>query len=173
MMKRLTSALLLMLAAAPAHAQSTRTTNDFRWLAGKWEGHLGSDATARAEIAFSAPNARSIVGTMRLVKNDTVLVVELISLVDTPAGVEMRFRHFSPQLEAYEPTYKQAMRLTSFDATQDVFENTVPYDKALMSTQPRTTKFIKQGADGFVGRSNIIGSDGKPAVIETIYKRLK
>jgi hypothetical protein len=85
----------------------------------------------------------------------------------------MRFRHFSPQLDAYEPTYRQAMRLTSFDATQDVFENTVPYDKALMSTQPRTTKFIKKGADEFAGRSDIIGADGKPAVIETIYKRVR
>ncbi len=176
MMRRMAEAvmaLLLIVAAAPVHTQSTRTTKDFRWLAGRWEGHLGSDATARAEVTFSEPNARSIVGTMRLVKNDTVLVVELITLVDTPAGVEMRFRHFSPALEAYEPTYKQAMRLTSFDAVQDVFENTAPYDKALMSTQPRTTKFIKQGADGFAGRSNIIGSDGKPAVIETIYKRVR
>lgn len=175
-MKRMTSvlmALLLMVAAAPTHAQSARTTKDFRWLAGKWEGHLSVDANARAEVTFSAPNGRSIVGMMRLVKNDTVLVVELISLVDTPSGVEMRFRHFSPELEAYEPTYKQAMRLTSFDAMQDVFENTVPYDKTLMSTQPRTTKFIKQGADGFAGRSDIIGSDGKPAVIETVYKRVR
>ena len=175
MMMRITTlmALLLVAGAAPVHAQAARTTKDFRWLAGKWEGHLGSDAAARAEITFSEPSARSIVGTMRLVKNDTVLVVELISLVDTPAGVEMRFRHFSPELEAYESTYKQAMRLKSFDATQDVFENVVPYDKALMSTQPRITAFIKQGADGFAGRSNIIGSDGKPAVIETIYKRVR
>ncbi len=172
-MKLAMVALLLAPAALSVSAQGVRTTQDFRWLEGRWEGHLGSDVAARADIMFSKPTARSIVGTMRLVKSDTVLVVELISLVDTPAGVEMRFRHFSLELEAYEPNYKQAMRLTSFDATEDVFENTIPYDKAMMSTQPRTTKFIRQGADGFVGRSNIIDSDGRPAVIETIYKRVR
>jgi hypothetical protein len=55
---------------------------------------------------------------------------------------------------------------------RDVFENTVPYDEALMSTHPRTT-IIRQGADGFIGRSNIIGSDGAPAVIEVTYARAR
>jgi hypothetical protein len=40
-----------------------------------------------------------------------------------------------------------------------------------MSTQPRVTRFIRRGADRFVGRSNIIGSDGKPAVVEAVYQR--
>lgn len=110
---------------------------------------------------------------MRLVQNDTVLVVELISLVDTPAGVEMRFRHFSPQLDAYEVQFKQVMRLAPHDAERDVFENMIPYDKELMSTQPRNTTLIRQGADRFIGRSNIIGSDGAPAVVEVTYERAR
>jgi hypothetical protein len=36
---------------------------------------------------------------MRLIDRDTVLVVELISLVDTPNGVELRFRHFLARAE--------------------------------------------------------------------------
>jgi len=168
---------LSFISAAPVRAQRTpvsaTTTADFGWLMGRWEGRLTGSPGALVEVTYSKPNARSIVGVMRLVQNDTVLVVELISLVDTPAGVEMRVRHFSPQLEGYETQFKQAMRLTSHVAERDIFENTVPYDKALMSTQPRTTTIIRQGADGFIGRSNIIGSDGAPAVIEVTYARVR
>lgn len=63
------------------------------------------------------------------------------------------------------------MRLSSHSASTDVFENTVPYDKAVMSTQPRITQFIRRGADEFVGRSDIIDDSGKPAVIEATYRR--
>jgi hypothetical protein len=52
-----------------------------------------------------------------------------------------------------------------------VFENTTPYDKALMSTQPRITQFIRHGPDEFTGRSNIIDDNGKPAVVEATYRR--
>jgi hypothetical protein len=168
---------LSLLSAAPVRAQRATanaiTTADFSWLVGRWEGRLTGSPGALVEVMYSKPNARSIVGVMRLVKNDTVLVVELISLVDTPAGVEMRFRHFSAQLDAYEAQFKQAMRLTSHETERDVFANTVPYDKALMSTQPRTTVIMRQGADGFIGRSNIIGSDGAPAVVEVTYTRAR
>ena len=106
-------------------------------------------------------------------QRDTVLVVELITMVDAPNGLQLRFRHFSAELEAYETQYKQAMRHTAHLNDRDVFENTVPYDKTLMSTQPRTTAYIRTGPDSFVGRSDIIGSDGMPAVIEVTYARVR
>jgi hypothetical protein len=102
-----------------------------------------------------------------------VLVVELISLVDTPAGVEMRFRHFSPSLESYEPTFRQNMRLTTYAADRAVFENAVAFDRSLMSTQPRTAIWTRLDADSFVGHSDIIGDDGKPAVVEVTYHRVR
>ena len=122
----LTVLLPLISTAAPMCAQSVpmRTTADSRWLTGRWEGHLTGSPRALVEVTYSVPNARSIVGVMRLVQNDTVLVVELISLVDTPAGVEMRFRHFSPQLDAYEVQFKQVMRLAPHDAERDVSSRT-------------------------------------------------
>jgi hypothetical protein len=177
MMKQITQALIALLplvaATVPARAQNAATTADFRWLAGRWEGRMAANPGAIADVTFSAPSARSIVGSIRLVQNDTVLVVELISLVDTPAGVEMRFRHFSSQLVAYEARFEQAMRLRSHDGERDMFENTVPYDKELMSTQPRTTTFVRQGPDKFIGRSNIMDSAGKPAVMEVTYQRMR
>ena len=156
--------------AAQTGTGTNATTRDFAWLTGNWEGQV-TGRPGTADMTFAAPKAGTITGVMRLVDNDKVLVVELVSLVDNPGGLEMRFRHFSPRLEAYEPDFKQTMKLSDMTAERAVFENTTPYDKALMSTQPRTTQFIRHGPDEFIGRSNIIDDDGKPAIVESIYHR--
>jgi hypothetical protein len=160
-------------AASSLSAQTPRpTTADFHWLAGNWEGNL-TGRPGTTDMTFTDPRQGTITGIMRLADNGKIVVVELISLVDTPDGVEMRFRHFSPALEAYETQFKQAMRLSSHSDDRDVFANTAPYDKDLMSTQPRTTQFIRRGPDEFVGRSDIIGDDGRPAIVESVYRRRK
>jgi hypothetical protein len=146
------------------------TVNDLAWLAGRWEGTM-TNGPGVADVTFAPPSAGLITGVMRLVDKDKVLVVELISIVDTPKGPEMRFRHFSSALEAYELTFRQAMRLTRQTDSTFVFENTIPYDKDVSSTQPRVTTYIRRGADVFVGRSEIIDSKGKPGVIEVTYRR--
>jgi hypothetical protein len=160
-------------ATSAANVSSTSaTTADFTWLVGRWEGRMTGGAGV-ADVVFAPPAGGLITGMMRLVDRDKVLVVELISLVDTPSGVELRFRHFSSSLEAYEATFRQNLRLTSHAADRDVFENAVGYDKALMSTQPRVATWKRLDADSFVGHSDIIGSDGKPAVVEVSYRRVK
>ncbi|MBW8769061.1 MAG: hypothetical protein JF589_04870 [Gemmatimonadetes bacterium] len=143
---------------AALRADTGATLRDFAWLAGRWEGTLGNLAGATLEVMYSTPRAGLMTGVMRLVQRDTVLVVELISLVETPQGVEMRFHHFSPTLDAYEREFKQTMRLTRHQPGTDLFENTVAYDAKLMSTQPRRTSLVRQGDDAFIGRSDIIGS---------------
>jgi hypothetical protein len=110
---------------------------------------------------------------MQLVANQEVQVVELIALTDTPAGVELRFRHFAPDLTAYEGTFKQALLLSGYAADTSVFQNTVPYDSTLMSTQPRVTRFIRRGPNDFVGQSDIIDHSGKPGVVESTYHRVR
>ena len=157
------AALLLVLLKVP-------TVNDLAWLAGRWEGTM-TNGPGVADVTFAPPAAGLITGVMRLVDKDKVLVVELISIVDTPNGPEMRFRHFSSELDAYESTFKQAMRLVRQTDSTFVFENTVPYDKDVSSTQPRVATYIRRGSDVFVGHSDIIDSKGKPAVIEVTYRR--
>ena len=160
--------------AASVHAQTksapSPTTRDFAWLTGTWEGRV-TGRSGSADISFSAPRAGTITGVMRLVDNDKVLVVELVSLVDNPTGLEMRFRHFSPSLDAYEKDFKQTMKLSTLTPVRAVFENSTPYDKALMSTQPRVTQFIRRGRNEFIGRSNIIDDKGQPAIVESVYRR--
>jgi len=159
--------------AAALRGDTSATLREFAWLTGRWEGTVGNLPGATLEVMYSAPRAGLMTGVMRLVQRDTVLVVELISLVETPHGVEMRFRHFSPTLDAYEREFKQTMRLTSHQPSADQFENTVPFDAKLMSTQPRRTSLVRHGADEFVGRSDIIGADGKPAEIVSTYRRVQ
>ena len=147
------------------------TTADFAWLAGSWEGKLANIPDAVAEITFQSPKGGTLTGVMRLVQGDKLLVIELISLVDTPRGPEMRFRHFTGALDAFETTFKQTMRLKSHDASKDVFENTVEYDKALMSTQPRISIWSHRGTDELIAHSDIIGDDGKPGAVDVSYRR--
>jgi hypothetical protein len=85
----------------------------------------------------------------------------------------MRFRHFSPELVAYEKEFKQTMRLVSHDATAATFENAIAYESTLMSTQPRRTAFLRRGDDAYVGKSDIIGADGKPGIVEATYHRVR
>ena len=166
--------VFLVTGAVPryAQAQATATTKDFAWLAGRWEGTMSSGEVGLADVTFAPPVAGLITGTMRLVADQKILVVELIAMTDSPTGVQLRFRHFSNALEAYEPTFRQSMRLTSSDATKSVFENEVPYDRTLMSTQPRTTVFERHDENSFTGRSNIINDAGQPAIVEVRYRRV-
>ncbi len=167
------AAVLLCFFGVPslAGARTSATTRDLGWLAGRWEGTMGN-RPGIADVTFAPPTAGLITGVRRLVADNKILVVELISINDTPAGPEMRFRHFSSALVAYEDSFKQALRLKSASSDKFVFENTVPFDKALMSTQPRVTIFERKGPDAFIGHSDIIGSDEKPAVVEVHYRRL-
>ncbi len=166
------SRLFVLLALIPSIASAQKaSTKDLSWLEGRWQGTM-TNGLGVADVTFAPPAAGLITGVMRLVADDKILVVELISIVDTPNGPEMRFRHFSPSLEAYETSFKQSMRLSSNTSDKFIFENQVPYDKEVMSTQPRITTYERRGPDMFVGHSDIIGSDGKPAVIEVTYRRV-
>jgi hypothetical protein len=157
-------------ARAPA---TSATTADFAWLAGTWEGNLAGSAGMVAALTFQPPAAGSVSGVMRLRQGDKLVMLELIAMIDTPRGVELRFRHFTGALDALETTFKQNMLLKSHEPAKDTFENLAEYDKTLMSTQPRTSAWIRRGPDEMVAHSDIIGSDGKPAVIEVVYRRVK
>ncbi len=169
-------ALLLLSSWSPVAAQeATRaqaTTADFAWLAGLWRGDMASGG-GTAETVFAPPAAGTITGVMRLVIGGKVAVVELITLMDTPEGVQLRFRHFSPELTAYETDYRQAMRLKAIEGTRATFENQVPYEAGVLSTQPRVSAFVREGEDAFVAHSDIIGGEGKPQVIEVRYRRVR
>ena len=158
---------------SPSVARASATTADFAWLAGTWEGNLADSDGMVAALTFQTPAAGSVAGVMRLRQGDKLLMLELIAMIDTPRGVELRFRHFTGALDALETTFKQNMLLKSHEPMKDTFENLAEFDKALMSTQPRVSSWTRRGPDEMVAHSDIIGGDGKPAVIEVVYRRVK
>jgi hypothetical protein len=165
--------LVFVLTATTVLAEPVTTVNDYAWLAGSWEGRVAGFADALAEITFQPPRAGVLTAVMRLTSKGQVIVVELLSMVDTPHGLELRFRHFSPQLAAYEADFKQTMALTSQAGDTGTFTNTVAYQKELPSTQARVTQFIRKSADEFLGHSEIIDDHGKSATIDASYRRVK
>lgn len=162
-----------MTASVSTTPSTAATTADFAWLAGTWEGNLAGAEGMVAALTFQPPAAGTVTGVMRLRKADKLVMVELIAMIDTPRGVELRFRHFTGALDALETTFRQTMLLKTHEPAKDTFENLAEFDKALMSTQPRVSSWIRHGPDEMVAHSDIIGSDGKPAVIEVVYRRVK
>ncbi|MDB4908805.1 MAG: hypothetical protein JWO05_3589 [Gemmatimonadetes bacterium] len=163
--------------ATPAAAHlapmgSTATTASFGWLAGSWQGSFPGNPSLQSELIFQPPRSGVVTGIMRLFQGPQLLVVELISVVDGPRGPEMRFRHFSGDLGALETDFRQSMVLRAHADTLDTFENSVPFDAKLMSTQPRVSSWIHQGTSSLVARSDIINADGKPATLEVNYRRI-
>ena len=148
------------------------TVDQFAWLAGTWNGHLVG-TTAITELTFAAPVGGVMVGMMHVVDGGRIVLVELCTLIDTPHGVELRFRHFSPSLDAYEKEFNQVMRLTAQDSMHQHFENGVAFDSTLLSTQPRTATYTRRGPDEFVAHSDILNEHSHPEVIEVTYRRVR
>ncbi len=168
----LASALCHPLRASAQRANDGPSANatDFAWLAGTWEAHAPG-ATFVLEATYNAPKAGVVNGVMRIMDQGKVLMIELITITDSPTGPELRFRHFNAQLDALEPVFKQNFRLAKSTTDRYEFENAVPYDKTLMSTEARNAIYTRHGADEFVGHSDVIDESGKADVIEFTWRR--
>lgn len=115
MARLLPTVLLVLLAAAPAAAQTRPTPNtlgfepgqarpratlaDVAWLAGHWRGPgLGGVS----EEVWAPPLGGSMMGSYKLVQGDSVVFYELLSLVEEDSSVVMRLKHFGADLKGWE-----------------------------------------------------------------------
>lgn len=72
---------------------------DFAWLAGRWTGEgLGG----RVEEVWSEPDAGSMVGYFRLVKDGKPVFYEIMTLLEADGSVEMRLKHVNPDMTGWE-----------------------------------------------------------------------
>lgn len=72
---------------------------DLAWLAGRWTGEgLGG----RVEEAWSEPDAGSMVGYFRLVKDGKPVFYEILTLLEAEGSVEMRLKHVNPDMTGWE-----------------------------------------------------------------------
>lgn len=157
----LAAATLPVEAMAPAGGA---TLADFAWLAGHWRGALGN---LEAEQTYSQPAGGVMMGMFRLREAERVVLLEFFTLRETPEGLEMRVRHFSPALDLGKLEEKQAiiLKLTSYNGVTAVFDNPV-------HTRPKHSTLIRTGPDAFTGRSQIILETGEEKMIEVNWRRV-
>jgi hypothetical protein len=151
-------------ASAPVSPPVQKTTlKDFAWLTGHWQGAWGPRI---AQQAWMSPSAGAMLGTFQLAENDKTLVIEVFTLIEKPQGIELRMRHLTPSLVAWEKDGAIVLNLASTDTKSAVFENPV-------DGQPKRAVFTRLDADTFVARSEIIPEKGETQVTEITYHRMR
>lgn len=149
--------------------QKTATLADFAWLAGRWEGKFGttgSDKPMIAEQEWMAPKNGTMQGFFRLTDNEKTIVIELFTIRETTSGIVFYFRHFSPELKPLEETEAYHLNLTKSDGNEFRFDNPVV-------NQLKDAILTHHADDSYTSHGDITGADGKPAVIEVTYHRVK
>jgi hypothetical protein len=157
-----TSAPVRIGGASGVSTQIVATVADFAWLAGTWRGEWGPRV---AELVWMPPQAGVMTGAYTLMETDKVLVVELFTLVQTPNGVELYIRHFTPQEVPWEKGDATKLSLVNFDNTHFEFNNAV-------NGKPKTSIIQKVDADTFKWRAEIVPDTGEPQTIEITYHRV-
>ena len=93
--------------------------SDLAWLSGRWTGDgLGG----RVDEVWSEPDAGSMVGYFRLVKDGKPVFYEIMTLLEAEGSVEMRLKHVNPDMTGWEE--KNAFvtfKLVKHDATGAYF----------------------------------------------------
>ena len=143
--------------------QIVATVADFGWLAGTWRGEWGPRV---AELVWMPPQAGVMTGAYTLMETDKVLVVELFTLVQTPKGVELYIRHFTPQEVPWEKGDATKLSLVNFDNTHFEFNNAV-------DGKPKTSIIQRaETPDTFTWRAEIVPDTGEPQTIEITYHKV-
>lgn len=151
-------------APAPAPAAGPKPTlADFAWLEGHWQGTWGPRL---AQQAWMAPKAGVMLGTFQLTENDKTLVLEVFTLIEGPAGIELRIRHLTPSLVTWEKNGPTVLPLVGTDPKTFTFENPT-------NGQPKRSIIRRVDADTFVSRSEILPEKGETQVTEITYHRMR
>lgn len=93
-----TAFAFLLLLTVQANAQSG-TLNDINFLDGRW---LGTYNGGPIEAAWTAPAGGSIVGYIRMTKDDKPALYELFAFEQGEKGPIARVKHFKPGMIAWE-----------------------------------------------------------------------
>jgi len=76
------------------------TINDIAWLAGHWKGTALGGVT---EEIWSPPMANSMMGSYRLIKNDTLIVFyEIVTITENNGSLTLKLKHFNKDLTGWE-----------------------------------------------------------------------
>ena len=82
----------------PSSGQNV-TIEDFAWLAGSW---IGEGLGGTVEEIWSPPRAGQMMGSFRLIQGGKVTFMEFVTLSEHDGEIQMRLKHFHPDLVAWE-----------------------------------------------------------------------
>jgi hypothetical protein len=134
---------------------------DLDWLAGRWVGKWGPRT---AEQVWTSPEAGLMLGALRLFEDNHTLLVEVFTLEQKSHGVELRFRHFTPDLVPWEQSAATQLSLESYDAAKWVFLNRA-------NGQPQRSIIIRVDANTYILRSEISAGSGPLRVVDITFHR--
>lgn len=108
--------------AAPTAVAAKATLADLAWMAGRWKGEGSGGSTT--EETWHEANGESMLGSFRMVGADgAVRFYEILALLQTSEGPEMRIRHFDRLLVALEEKdAPMVFRLAESAKNRAVFE---------------------------------------------------
>ena len=149
----------------PAASDSSATPRfslaDLSWLEGEWNGAWGA---RMAHQVWSAAHDGTMMGTLQIVEAGKTLVIEVVSISNTPAGVEYRLLHFTSALAPWETSGPAVLTLMSIDSKRFVFENQ-------SSGEPRRIIFMRDDTDSYTARSEIEPASGDSLNNEITFHR--
>lgn len=105
-----------------------------------------------------------MLGAFRLFEDNHTLLVELFTLQQKSQGVELRFRHFTPELVPWEESAATQLSLDTYDSTKWVFLNAG-------DGQPKRSIIIRVDADTYTLRSEISAGPGPVRVVDISFHR--
>lgn len=137
--KRLAAAALILTAAlllAPARAQvsysSELSINQLAFFAGHWSGDVFGGI---GEEAWFAPNAGTMLGSFRHMKDDVTTFSEFFIIEETDDGIIFRFSHFNNDYTTWEDakgTGPLEFKLVSVENNTAIFDANNDYSPDYM-----------------------------------------
>ena len=140
---------------------------ELAWLAGRWQGAMPN---GWFEEYWSEPRAGMMMGMFRVIGPDRkTVVLEFEQIIETPAGIELRFKRFSADLEPREESKQPlTLRLERLDAETAVFVDPTP-EKA-KENQPHRIVLRRKGDDQYTSEVYVL-REGKEERIFTSRAR--
>ncbi|HEY5917074.1 MAG TPA: DUF6265 family protein [Chryseolinea sp.] len=81
-------------------ARPKATIEDIAWLAGHWTGNALGGVS---EEIWSPPQANAMMGSYRLIKNDTLIIFyEIVTITEDGPSLTLKLKHFNKDLTGWE-----------------------------------------------------------------------
>jgi len=80
--------------------------SDLEWISGNWKGENGEFSI---EEQWSGISSESMMGMFRMIRSDSPVFYEFMTLTGTNERIEMRIKHFSADLTGWEDKEKHIL----------------------------------------------------------------